>query len=347
VRFEDGQTVHREPRKTADAIWTEGKRFGVVVDRSFSMGRHARELHDELDWIQRTLAPRNVVDVILTSSRSRGEPARLLALALSSSEALSSQLVPYGGMSLAEMLAQADETIGGAPYDALLVLTDDGSLDIAPAAPAAGTPACQAPLWLVHLGGAFPPGYDDGVLARVERTRGGVAASVAEALDRQAALADPGVISADEEGVWVACPASSDLPDESLPAGLTIPSPLDQIAARQLILGRSRLIAGEPGREAAALDQLHALAVKYRVVSSYSSMIVLVDERQKKALAEAEGAADRFERPADPQAAPLSQPPSPFGLAATPEPHEWILIGLAAAALALAARRRGAWRSRA
>jgi putative PEP-CTERM system integral membrane protein len=327
VALADGRVLQRESRPGVLGDWT-GRRLAVVVDRSFSMGRRERELRAELDFVDRTLAGRSDVDLFLTSSPLRGEPARRLEHARALAR---TPLLFFGGSSLGAMLAEVDALAPAVPYDAIVVLTDDGSLDLARDR-AGPPPASSPPLWLVHVGGDFPPGYDDGVLARVERSRGGVAASVAEAFARQTALADPDVVSADGEVVWRLDHAPGP------PGAAARPDPLLQrIAARQLILADARAFGGGG---VPALDSLHALAVKYRVVSSYSSMIVLVDERQRRALAEAEHAQDRFERPVDPETKSLSQPSSPFGLTATPEPHEWILMGLAAAGLLQAARLR-------
>jgi hypothetical protein len=69
-------------------------------------------------------------------------------------------------------------------------------------------------------------------------------------------------------------------------------------------------------------------------------MLVLVDERQREALARAEQGADRFDREVEPQSKGLTVPFAPFGIAATPEPHEWILIGIALLALGWIVRAR-------
>jgi putative PEP-CTERM system integral membrane protein len=320
-----GRLLRREARAAGAGTAACGRRLAVVVDRSLSMGAHERALRAELDAVAR-LGATNDVDIYLGSSPSRGEPARLVHGAAGAG---AMPLVFFGGGSLADMLAGVDALAAGQRYDAMLVLTDDGGLDLVKdnRPPA----AVGAPLWLVHVGGAYSTGYDDGVLARLEQSRGGVAGSVTEALDRQAALAEPQVISAGAGYVWTMEAAP---PGQKEGDGL-----LEQLAARQLILAKTRALPAEPAQRLAMLDEIHTLAVRHRVVSSYSSMIALVSDVQKRALERAEHGDARFEREVEPETRSISQPSSPFGLAATPEPHEWVLIGLAAAALLAAARR--------
>jgi len=108
-----------------------------------------------------------------------------------------------------------------------------------------------------------------------------------------------------------------------------------RLAARQLILA-----LGRDATDLAALDEIQGLAVKYGEVSAYSSMVVLVDDAQRRALAETERQADRFNRAFESGKEVLPTPTNPFALSATPEPHEWILIGLAVAAAAFVIRQR-------
>jgi hypothetical protein len=77
------------------------------------------------------------------------------------------------------------------------------------------------------------------------------------------------------------------------------------------------------------------------VVTAYSSMIVLVEERQREALREAEAQADRFERAVETGEAHLNAPtPALTGITGTPEPEEWVLLSLSALGLGWTARRR-------
>ena len=65
----------------------------------------------------------------------------------------------------------------------------------------------DAPLWLVHLGGGFPLGYDDPTLQAVQASGGGAASTVEEALARYAiGKGAPGLADEVDGYVWVTLP---------------------------------------------------------------------------------------------------------------------------------------------
>ncbi|HEY9300927.1 MAG TPA: PEP-CTERM sorting domain-containing protein, partial [Phormidium sp.] len=74
-------------------------------------------------------------------------------------------------------------------------------------------------------------------------------------------------------------------------------------------------------------------AKQYGIVTPYSSMIVLVNDRQREDLKRAEKQSDRFNRAIEDQ-----QLPQPTNLnapvSAVPEPAEWLLLLVGAIALA-------------
>jgi len=114
------------------------------------------------------------------------------------------------------------------------------------------------------------------------------------------------------------------------------------LCARQLILGLSRRVNMSALEN---LDAIHLLAKTYRIVSPYSSMIVLVNERQKEELKEAEAQTDRFEREVESGHEVLEEPHNPLnspgGETSVPEPDTILLAGVAVSVLGwLAFRRR-------
>jgi putative PEP-CTERM system integral membrane protein len=98
-----------------------------------------------------------------------------------------------------------------------------------------------------------------------------------------------------------------------------------------------RLILNAMHRQRAALDDLdtldhlHAIAIEHGVVTPYSSMIVLVEQRQKNLLDQLEARGDRFQR--EYEEVGETTPQSPFSVTGVPEPEEWLLLALAAAML--------------
>ena len=100
-----------------------------------------------------------------------------------------------------------------------------------------------------------------------------------------------------------------------------------QLAAKQLINAKIR--AHNVGK-LAFLDQIHTIAKALSVVSSYSSMIVLVNQTQKNELKKESKRKDRFKRDQESGKQQLRPPASnsPFPVSGTPEPEEWLLIFL-------------------
>ncbi len=318
-----GFLLRREPLEVGRLALPTGQRLAVVVDRSFSMTRVKKELREALASLAQ-LERDNDVDLYLTSAATRGEPpSRVQDVATAGDR----PLAVYGGGSLKQMLQQFAGLREGTFYNAVLVLTDDDSFDAGDDAFA--PTGLSGALWVVHLGGQLAAGYDDETLELLSRSGGGVARSLRDALLRHAARRQGGaVVGVDGESLWTL--------QKTLQAETPV-TPFTRLAVRQLILALSRQF--KQG-DVAALDELHGLAVRYPLVSSYSSMIVLVDDNQRKALQEAESKEDRYDREAESGNERLPGPGGMLGFAATPEPHEWVLICLAVAAGLVALRQR-------
>lgn len=352
VQLDEGLAVEMMPvgkPQQGTALPRPGKRYAVVLDRSRSMGARAEEVKSALGWLGQTVVPGNQVDLYLTAAASRGEPpTRLEALAGFDAGAV----IYYGGQNPGEMLDQFEALRGGRGYDAILVLTDAGSLDLAD--DKRPSRDLGAPLWMVHLGGALPVGYDDATLETMQRRGGGAVTRVEEAFMRlsvaEAHAGDADFLGVADGYVWAArrgvAAAGGD--GDAAEAGLgALGTRVYLAAATRNVAGASGgAPSGAPGSDRLALlDQAHALARRHGVVTPYSSMIVLIDDRQRQALKEAEAKADRFQREVESGEKALPTPPGGgFGdLTGAPEPEEWALIGLTAAGLGYVAwrRRRG------
>ena len=300
-------------------------RLAVVVDRSRSLDGRNAEVAAAVDELKRHADPAGS-DVYLTASAFRGESPTREALAGFDPRTLTFR----GGQSPAELLAQYAALAGDRDYDAVVVVTDGQGYELGePTAEAGAAIVAGAPLWLVHLGDALPVGYDDATLAAIQASGGGVAGGIAEALAR-IDLARAGAARSSDTSVLA---GGRDLVDGYVwsvePAGAATEVPTDEgfapLAARRAILATTRREAATLGR-VETLDQLHTLATEAGIVTPYSSLLVLVDDRQRAALAEASAAADRFDR--EHEAIGETTPPSPLDVTGVPEPEEWLLIGL-------------------
>lgn len=333
-----GETVLAQPiDRTALPAVPNDVRIAVVVDRSRSMRELGQEVQAALSEFK-TLARRgNAVDVYLTASKYRGEPATRVPL-----DAIDPNTLTFmGGQNPAELLQQFQALRGTEAYDAIFVLTDGTgyALGDTKAKPA----STDAALWFVHLGGNFPLGYDDPTLQEIQSTGGGVTASARDALSRYAAAL---AIQRGEQFGVTADGATADYVDDYL--WVTLPTVQAQAQFTEVTsdeafapLAARRLILTNVQRERAALeqlntlDELHALAKQYSVVSPYSSMIVLVNEFQQRTLDELEKRGDRFDREVE----EVGQT-TPFDVTAVPEPHEYLLMAIGAGLVVWYLRKR-------
>ena len=115
------------------------------------------------------------VDVYLTASVYRGEGASVAKLA----NLVPNNILYYGGQNAADLLAQFFDLSAGRSYDALLVLTDGTGFKLGGQEIKLEVP--NMPVWMIHIGGAFPLGYDDATLQAIQASGGGVAGSLDEA----------------------------------------------------------------------------------------------------------------------------------------------------------------------
>ncbi|MBN1813622.1 MAG: TIGR02921 family PEP-CTERM protein [Anaerolineae bacterium] len=324
VDFPGGQTVVARPVSVADLPGLpDGLRLAVVLDRSRSMAAYEANVEGAL--AQLAGVAQADVDVYLTASAYRGEGPSRAKL----SDVASGDILYYGGQNAAEMLAQFDRLRAGDDYDAVLVLTDGTGYGLGSSG--IDVPLPDAPVWMVHLGGAFPLGYDDATLEAIQASGGGVAGSVDEALVRLAVSlkADDAVPYDVVDGyVWQVVPTE-------VAEGIEVTSDFGALAARRLILAEMVRNRGSLD-QLETLDTLHAIAVEHSVVTPYSSMIVLVTEQQQKRLDRLEKEGDRFLREHE----DVGETVPETGVTAVPEPEEWLLLVIVAGMLLWYARKR-------
>ena len=314
VDFPTGQTVLARPlvqfRDVAPPFPDEWS-LAVVLDRSRSMVDYERAVADALNQLGNLNAE---VDVILTAGEFHPEESMVMPLADVDGE----DILYFGGQHAGELLAQYADLKTKA-YDAVLVFTDNSGYEQGESP--VPVPQPDAPVWMVHFGG-FPIGYDDDTLQAIQASGGAATDSLGDALTRLALALNGERASRDfvESYEWRTLPTN--VANEWFPAAVE-DTRLAPFAARRLILS-----AMAEHRAALAeldvLDQLHAIAVENSIVTPYSSMIVLVNERQNNLLDELENADDRFERE-------FEEVNETQGIPVTgvPEPHEYVLMALA------------------
>jgi putative PEP-CTERM system integral membrane protein len=350
VRFSNDALVTAVPEADIDlpplaevfGTSTEGLHLAAILDRSRSMDAASDQLEDALAALAASGA---AVDVFLTAPEFHGEQPAMMPL-----EALQvEQLEFYGGQNAAELLAQyetlrgeQDAEVFGTSYDAILVLTDGSGYKLGGRGfrhqdGVDAMPIPDAPLWMVHVDGNYPLGYDDATLEAIQASGGGVAGSIDEALQRLSVRQLGGSADLVDGYLWQV--ASGDQAQSPVEAVVhDTGDPFAALAARRLILAALQENKGDLS-QLDILDGLHETAVEQSIITPYSSMIVLVDARQKRLLDKLSNQGDRFERE-------LEQigETTPVTVTGVPEPHEWLLIGLALLILAWFVKvNRGDW----
>lgn len=329
----NGYRITAKPLAANDYVLPQGKRFAVLLDTSYSLSRHVKAIQATTAYLQETLARQNHIDLYLSDSQS-DRAKRLDNLAGLDPK----KLIFFGTVQFKDILRQFDRLRGDTAYDAILLVTDEGSYELADNDKT--LPTMPAPLWMVHVGG-LPKAYDDTTLQAIQQRRGGVATSIQEVVQRLATTATLGesVISVTDGYAWFLS-----APEQPTDVQTTTPATdgFTAIAARQAILGLSQKL---DMTTLSNLDLVHRLAQAYQIVSPYSSMIVLVNEAQREALKKAEAQADRFEREVETGHENLQKPFNPMKTAAeatVPEPETILLVAVAVVVLAvLAMKKRG------
>lgn len=320
VAFPDGRMVAASASNIIVPSLPDSLNLAVVLDRSFSMGELTSDIEATLAELE-GLSP--TADVYLTASEFRGEKPSVKKLNTITAD----DLVYFGGQNSAEMMQQFSELNTGETYDAIIVITDDGTFSTT-ANKTETVAVPDAPVWMLHLGNVLPNGYDDNTLEIVQASGGGAADSL-DKIGTRLAVSLAGEGSDIIDGFrWTVYPAGSqiDFPPSTITHSPT--GPFAKIAARQLILAEMRANKGSI-TDVALLDGLHTIAVDQAIVTPFSSMIVLVNEFQEKRLDELENQEDRFEREVE---AVGETAPGPT-VTGVPEPEEWLLIILAAGML--------------
>ena len=315
IGFENGMAVTAVPLPQSDLPAIPlNMRLAVILDRSRSMEPLADEVQNALAALS---AWESNTDIYLTSSPMRGQSPQRIPMA----ELQDSDLFYHGGQQGGDLLQQFDELRGDAAYDAILVLTDGTGYgtEVGENVP----PPPDAPVWMVHLGGQYGIGYDDGTLDLMLASGGGVVGSVEQALLRTT-MDQNGVegIEADyvDGYLWQVVDAEI---EATLSRRLPIDPAFTPLAARQLILAEQEKHRGTID-DLETLDYLHQLAVENGIITPFSSMIVLINQQQQERLDALENQDDRFDREVE----GVGETEDNMLITAVPEPEEWLLLFL-------------------
>jgi len=321
----DNQIIKALKRNHAAETPKSNKHIAVLIDGSYSMHKLKEATKQAYEKI-----PQHVKQADFYYCHST-------CTALENMADLQQQFT-FGNSQVADHIA-AFNRLQHPKYDAILVLTDDGSYEIE--STEAESLTLSTPLWITHLEGHIPYAYDDRVLDLIYKTHGGITYSIKEALLRlntanilQAVeLQDlVKIIAITENHIWVE--TTNHLKRAS---GIVHNKALQKIIAHQKIKQLTRTM---DMNKLDNLDKIHQYAKENGIVTHYSSMLVLVNERQKEALHKAEQKNDRFEREVE-----TGKTNSLFSITAVPEPEEWALLIIISLLLSAALLRRRDYRT--
>ena len=318
----NGSNIIAKPFEAKSYSLPQHQRLAIVIDSSYSMNTHRPELVKTIEWLRSNILPHNQLDLYLTASES-AQP-HLLPMASFKPD----RAIFYGSIEPQQMLAQfqaLSQAAANPKYDAIIAITDRGSYELS--TDQDKTKSVSAPLWMVHLGG-LPFAYDDATLSMIQHSGGSVSTEIKTVMQRiatQPSLGkDTSLLNVVDNYVWFLSQAAD-------PTAKPKDDGFDAIAARQWITQVSQSLQPAQLKE---LDAVHVLAKRYNLVTPYSSMIVLVNDQQKQDLKNAEQGKDRFKREVEDK-----QQLPPSNVSATPEPAEWLLLGMMAVMLGIGYQR--------
>ncbi|ELS03538.1 PEP-CTERM family integral membrane protein [Xenococcus sp. PCC 7305] len=319
IKLEDGYTVTAQPLNKQDYSLPQNHKYALILDTSYSMRNHRTEVQATFDWWQANLT-NNYLDLYLTDAEANK------AQQLETIDSLElDTLIFFGSMQTQDMLQQFQNLRNGHEYDAVLLVTDEGSYELS--SDNQDVMAINSPFWMIHLGGKLPRAYDDAILQTIQNSHGGVANDVPTVIKR---------LATEEASSSSVVDGYSWSVEKSNSANALTENKLKPLAARQLVYSLSQQDKNK--LSLAKLDSIHQIAQDYDIVTPYSSMIVLVNDQQRELLKQAEAKSDRFDREVETGAEQLNTPFNPFEVptvSGVPEPDLWILFFIVAIALLL------------
>ena len=334
LNLQNGYTVAVKPLNERNYSLPKNKKYALIVDTSYSMKNQRQEVIKSIDWWRENIGSlsNNNVDLYITDV----DPEKAKRLEDVNSLNIN-KLTFFGSLQTNEMLKQFQTLRGNEDYDAILLLTDEGSYELAQ--DKQQLPQIKAPLWMVHLGGKLPRAYDDATLQTIQNSSGGVAQDISTVIKRLATEEANGASVVDGYS-WTVKKSDSDTISAVSNTGF------EPIAARQLVYSLAQ--KGKNQLSLAELDEIHQIAKNNGIVTPYSSMIVLVNDEQRQQLKAAEARDDRFDREVETGVEQLNTPFNPFETAevsGVPEPDLWLLLAIVTLALAIVFQRQKALKS--
>ena len=315
VIFSGGQKITAKPLTNSDYVLPNNQKIAVILETSYSMTSQRQKGQETLEGLTRKKFGDNDIDLYISSS-----PGMLPQRVNEPEQFKLSQLGFYGSLSFNEMLQQFANLRRDETYNGIFLISDRGNYELSK--DKEKIPSLGAPLWMIHLGG-MPPAYDDNTLQAIQDSGGGVGSDIKEVMQRLATKATLGksTVNVVDGYTWINVKLSPNELKKISPLKKPEENEFSPLAARQLVLALSKETSLE---QVSQLDGIHAIAKQFKIVTPYSSMIVLVNDRQRELLKEAEAQRDRFDRQVESGKETLTKPANPMNQEGIPEPQTWL-----------------------
>lgn len=285
-------------------------KLALLLDESYSMSKYKSQLADNLNYLK-SLSSSIKFQIFANDDNNKIQQINESELA---------QITNFGIQHPAQLLTTFSQTNNLSNFDAIIVLTDEGSNEL----DTLKLPMLKSPkpIIICHINGNEAPVYSDNLFESILASNGTAVTNLEQAIHFLSKNTDNQIITENGHSWQLDNESKVTITDNKL---------ITPIAAQKYIQLLMQQASGKALSENKNLDLIHKIAVKNSIVTPYSSMIVLVDEEQWKRLKEAEQSEDRFNRTNENGKDQLTKPFG-FGLmeaTGTPEPHEWVLIILA------------------
>jgi len=278
-------------------------RVALLIDGSYSMGSHRDELRQSI----KQLPGAEVFFCQKKCSRSNAESQRTWQF--------------YGNTQPLQQFAAFETGFTLSEYDAVFMLSDAGSYE---SQVESTKLVLNRPTWLIEHGNTAKA-YRDELVDSIRQSGGDVVFSVQQALMQMAGKSKINkLLAVTSSHQWYERPAGADDTSNENLAEIVSALRVEQLS--------------QSGQSLQSLDSLHDIAIEHGIVTPYSSMIVLVNDRQRDRLEELSNENDRFEREVEQGKQPA---PRRRVANAVPEPHEYALMLIAIILLLLTAHRQG------
>jgi putative PEP-CTERM system integral membrane protein len=282
--------------------YLKDKRISFVIDGSYSMRNHLDNLKETLNYFSNQHISNQSKLYIFNRESSRNGIDLSIGLDLKMDDF-------YGTISNIEVLHKFHEQRKDQDY--IIYLTDEGGYD--ETIDSLLTIDFNSPLIVFHLNNSIAPVYADAFLESIQNSKGFICEDLKNINNRLYVNSDDDLLSYQDGIVY-----------ERVDSNGKESNLIKDIVANKYINNAKN----EGNNRIDWLDEIHRIAVENKIVTKFSSMIVLVNDIQKKRLEELEKNKDRFDREKEDGEENLTNPSDLFSVNATPEPEEWVLITL-------------------